>query len=69
MRNDIMGMLNELVQNFGTRMSKEKLVDKMYSLIASKGIDVAVLNEKYLDVCGRQFQFIKRKTGWEVKEF
>lgn len=69
MKNEIKIMLNELVKAFGTRMSKKTLANKIYIVLDHAGVDVTILNEKYLDVCGYEFQFIKKKTGWEVKEF
>ena len=67
--NDVLDVLNDLVKIFGTRMSKERLAGKMYSVLSCWGVDVVILNEKYLMIDDNKYQFIKRKTGWEVKEW
>ena len=67
--NDVVDVLNDLVKIFGTRMSKERLAGKMYSVLIHWGVDVVILNEKYLMINDNKYQFIKRKTGWEVKEW
>lgn len=68
-KNDVIELLNALVKNFGTRMSKERLADKMYSVLKCCGVNVVILNEKYLVIGDNKYQFIKKRTGWEVKEW
>lgn len=67
-KNDVIELLNDLVKVFGTRISEKRLADKMYTALHCAGVNVVVLDEKYLMIGNNKYRFIKRKTGWEVKE-
>lgn len=64
----MLNVLNELVKNYGTRISKEELANKI-ELMVCRDHQTAILNEKYLIVDGKNYQFIKTKNGWKVKQF
>lgn len=59
-------MLNEIVQDYGLRMSKQELAIKVEHAICRE-YEAYVLNDKYLIVNGENYQFIKTKHGWVVK--
>ena len=68
-------MMKELIQNYvdgyGFGISKEKLVNRVYFFLRSKGIYAYIINEKYLGADREEFQFIKsrKENRWIVKQF
>lgn len=63
--------LQNFVNQFGFGISKNELCEKACSAMTAQGFDACVLNEKYLEVNGVNYQFTKnRKTNsWVVKAF
>ena len=63
--------LQDKVDYYGLRISKEELVRKMSRAMEMNGHECSILNNKYLIVDGEEFQFIKSvKNGkWIVKRF
>ena len=64
--------LENFVNTYGIGISVEKLVSKVYFFLTSiRGSDdgICVVNDRYLEVDGTTYQFIKsRKTSsWKVK--
>ena len=66
-----MTALQNFVDGIGLGISKEKLVHYAYRFMVADGHDCCVLNEKYIIVDGKDYQFIKsKKQGrWIVKGF
>lgn len=64
--------LESFTNSYGIGISVEKLVKKVYSFLAIiRGSDdgICIINDRYLEVDGTVYQFIKsRKTlSWKVK--
>lgn len=70
-KTEIKNTIQHYVDNFGLGISKEALVDKVYWFMYNLKYDVCVINGRYLDVNGNEYQFIKSKKNyrWIVKEF
>ena len=63
--------LQNFIENFGFGISVEKLADKAYWYMASKGHQVCMVNERYLEVDGTTYFFSKSKKHgrWIAKTF
>lgn len=66
-----MEALQNYVDQFGFGISKNELAGKAYWAMKVEGHDVCMVNEKYLEVDGVTYQFIKSKAQgrWIVKSF
>ena len=65
-------MLQEMVNGYGFGISVEEFVEIIYHKVSRmQKYDVGILNERYLEVDGRDFQFRKTisKGHWTVVEF
>lgn len=62
--------LQRFVDRFGFGISKEKLADKAYWYMVSEGHDCYIVNERYIGVDGKEYQFSKsrKQNRWIVKE-
>lgn len=63
--------IHEEANKYGFGMSVEELIGKIYWDLKARGIDVCVLNERYLICNGCNYQLLKTrsKSCWSVKEF
>lgn len=63
--------LQNFVNGYGLGISVEKLADKAYFQMEANGHDVCIINDRYLEMDGRRYQFTKsrKQGGWIVKEF
>ena len=63
--------LQKCLEGWGLGISVEKLVDKVYWIMAAHGHDVCMLNERYLIVDGQAYRFIKSRKNncWIAKPF
>ena len=66
-----MKALQKFVDQFGLGISKKELTGKAYWAMKAQGHDVCIVNEKYLEMDGVNYQFIKSKAQyrWIVKSF
>jgi len=70
-----MSSMQERIQheadNYNLGMRVEKLVAQIYWNLRAEGINVCLLNERYLTAEGQNFQLLKtaKKGHWTVKEF
>ena len=63
--------LQNFIDGYGFGISVEKLAEKAYRYMESKGYQVCMVNERYLEVDGTTYLFSKsRKNGrWIAKAF
>ena len=63
--------LQNYVNQFGFGISKNKLAGNAYWAMKAQGHDVCMVNEKYLEVDGTTYQFIKSRAQdrWIVRSF
>lgn len=63
--------LQNFVNGYGLGISVEKLADKAYFQMEANGHNVRIINDRYLEMDGRRYQFTKsrKQGGWIVKEF
>ena len=66
-----MQALQNFVDGYGIRISKEKLIEKAYRQLTADGHDCYIINEKYIGIDGKEYQIIKsgKQNRWIVKEF
>lgn len=70
-----MSSMQEKIQRqadkYSLGMRVEQLAVQIYWNLRAEGIDVCLLNERYLTAEGRDFQLLKtkKKGHWTVKEF
>lgn len=64
-------ILTSKVAQYGIGMNVEELASKMYFQMKAEGHDVCVINDRYLECDGHNFQFIKSRANgcWKVKAF
>lgn len=67
----VMGALQRGVDRYGLGISKEQLATRMYRAMEAAGHHASILNDKYVTVNGKTYQFIKsQKEGrWIVKDY
>ena len=67
--------IQDIANNYYYYKKKEELVRNIYWSLKVQGLSPAIVNDKYLEIGGRYFQFIRRRqpNGWghyfEVKEY
>jgi len=66
---NIFEILTTEANKFSMGMAVNKLADKIYLALCERGWPVFVLNEKYLIVGDRRFQFVRKGGVWTVKEY
>lgn len=66
-----MNELQNFVSQFGLGISVEKLASKAYFHMRALGHKAYIVNDRYLEVDGRNFQLIKSRAHgcWKVKEY
>lgn len=66
-----MEALQKFVDQFGLGISKKELATRAYRTMRAQGRDVCIINEKYVEMDGVDYQFIKSKAQhrWIVKSF
>ena len=66
-----MNALQNFVDKYGLWISKEELIEKAYRQLSVDGHKCYIINDKYINVDGQDFQLIKsrKKDRWIVKEF
>ena len=71
MENNVMNAIHEEANKFGLGMSTEALVSKLYFAMTARGFDVCILNDRYLNCNGCNYQLRKTRSKgcWTVKEF
>lgn len=64
-------MLQGFIDGFGFGISVQKLADKAYRYMESKGYNVCIVNDRYLEVDGTTYLFSKSRKhgGWIAKAF
>lgn len=62
--------LEEEASKWGTSMSKAEFVKRMAYAMQGAGLKVHTINSLYLNVEGKEYQFIKSKKDgcWKVKD-
>lgn len=65
-----MEALQRFVDQFGLGISKEALVERAYRQLELEGHSCCIVNERYIEVDGTEYQLIKsrKQGGWIVKE-
>lgn len=68
---DVTKRVEEEAAKWGLRISHEELVTKIYRSLREEGIEIYILNERYLEIYGHTYQFFKAKSKgcWVVKKF
>ena len=63
--------LQKFVSNFGLGIRVEELVVKAYYHMRALGHMAVIVNDRYLEVDGQSFQFIKSRANgcWKVKAY
>lgn len=63
--------LQDFVDNFGLGISKEQLASKAYVAMEMLGHEVWLINDRYLHIDDKDYQFIKsrKQDKWIVKDF
>ena len=56
---------------FGIGLNVEELVTKIYVLLILRGYEPCIVNDRYIECDGINYQFIKSRANgcWKVKEF
>lgn len=59
------------VAQFGIGMTAAELASKMYWQMKAEGHKVCIINDRYLECDGQNYQFIKSRANgcWKVKTF
>lgn len=62
--------LQDFLDCYGLGISVQKMADKAYCYMASKGHDVCMINDRYLEVDGKTYLFSKSRkhNRWIAKE-
>lgn len=70
-QNTVMNAIYEETNKFGFGITVEQLIHRINWKLKDRGIDVCVLNERYLICNGCNYQLIKTRSKghWTVKEF
>ena len=65
-----MERLQQIINEFGFGISKEKLIEKAYRVLEAEGHEVYILNDKYIGIDGYEYQVIKstKENRWVAKE-
>ena len=65
-----MERLQQIINEYGFGISKEKLISKAYWMLKAEGHEVYVLNDKYIGIDGYEYQVIKslKEGRWIAKE-
>ena len=61
--------LQNFVSKYGMGIRVEELVVKAYRRLVIDGHDCFILNERYINVDGHNYQLIRKNRQWTVKEF
>lgn len=63
--------IQAIVNNFGFGISVQELAEKVYWQLVADGENPCIVNDRYIEVNGANFQLIKAraKGHWVVKEF
>lgn len=71
MENNVMNAIHEEANKFGFGLSTEKMISNLYFAMTAKGLDVCILNDRYLICNGKNYQLLKTRSKgcWTVKEF
>lgn len=66
---DKLDFVQNYLNGFGTGISKEKLVSKVYWFLNFHGINSCILNDKYIEIENHIFEFIRKRStdSWLVK--
>lgn len=69
--NSILERIQREADKYGFAIKVERLAVQIYRNLRAEGVNVCLLNERYLTAEGRDYQLLKtRKKGcWTVKEF
>lgn len=65
-----MERLQEIVNEYGFGITKEKLIEKAYRILEAEGHEVYILNGIYIGIDGYEYQVVKsvRNGFWTVKK-
>ena len=63
--------IQAIVNQFGLGISVQELADKVYGQLAAEGENPCIVNDRYIEVNGANYQLVKAKAKgqWIVKEF
>ena len=61
--------IQEIIRNYGTGCSVERMAETVYDKLSAQGINVGLMNWKYIRVDGCDFQLIRQKSKgtWAVR--
>ena len=61
--------IEEIIKNYGTGCSHKRMAETVYDKLSAQGINVGLMNWKYIRVGGSDFQLIRQKSKgtWAVK--
>ncbi len=64
-----LNFIQNYLDGFGTGISKEKMVSKVYRYLETFGIHACILNDKYLELENHIYELIRQrsKDSWLVK--
>lgn len=64
-------IIKRKVTQYGIGMNVEELATKMYWQMKAEGREVCIINDRYLECDGQNYQFIKSRANgcWKVKMF
>ena len=64
-----LNFIQNYLTGFGTGISKEKMVSKVYWFLSFHGINSCILNDKYLEIENHIYEFIRQRSkgSWLVK--
>lgn len=64
-----LNFIQHYLDGFGTGISKEKMVSKVYRYLETFGIHACILNDKYLELENHIYELIRQrsKDSWLVK--
>jgi len=65
-----MERLQQIINEYGFGISKEKLIEKAYRVLEAEGHKAYILNDKYIEIDGYEYQVIKstKENRWVAKE-
>lgn len=64
-----LNFIQNYLNGFGTGISKEKMVSKVYCFLSFHGVNSCILNDKYLEIENHIYEFIRQRSkgSWLVK--
>jgi len=65
-----MERLQQIINEYGFGISKEKLIERAYRVLRAEGHEVYIINDRYIAIDGYEYQVIKstKEGRWVAKE-